>query len=423
MRDGAAVRLAVATAAAVLVALIAFVGVAAVTSRAWAFTAAGMATFVITLTGVGVLATRSLPGGARRRARSCGLPAVIAIGIAVFVLSALLPTSDPRRPAAPVAGQRTWMLDGSRIAYVKIAARGRSTRPPVVFLHGGPGVPDLRGDAAYFGQLAHDGHDVYVYDQVGTGRSSRLPDPAGYSVGRDAADLEAIRQQIGARRMILIGHSYGAQLAAAYLADHPDRVSRAVFSSPGSIDPARSGGDLTARLDTAQKLATYALTLRPRVLLAYGLVQVAPESAHRFVGDAEMDARFDRLYHATKSALHCHDHPPGPDLFGLGAYANAYPQSASAPQTPDPRPALRSVDTPALVIKAACDYEPWSAGQDLLGAMRNARLVYLDHAGHNSYQERPRFYLNLVRAFLAGQALPAPIRPGGGAPFSFEGPS
>lgn len=35
-------------------------------------------------------------------------------------------------------------------------------------------MPDLRGDSEYFGRLARDGFDVYVYDEVGTGRSSRL---------------------------------------------------------------------------------------------------------------------------------------------------------------------------------------------------------------------------------------------------------
>jgi proline iminopeptidase len=68
----------------------------------------------------------------------------------------------------------------------------------------------MEGDARYFGRLASDGFYVYVYDQVGRGRSSRLADPRGYTMERDVSDLEAIREEIGAERTVLIGHSYGA---------------------------------------------------------------------------------------------------------------------------------------------------------------------------------------------------------------------
>jgi len=35
--------------------------------------------------------------------------------------------------------------------------------------------------------------DVYVYDRMGTGASSRLPDPTGYTAARAVQDLEAVR--------------------------------------------------------------------------------------------------------------------------------------------------------------------------------------------------------------------------------------
>ena len=87
-------------------------------------------------------------------------------------------------------------------------AEGDARGTPVIFLHGGPGTPDMKGDSEYFGRLARSGFDVYVYDEVGTGRSSRLEDPRRYTLTRDVADLEAIREKIGAERVVLIGHSY-----------------------------------------------------------------------------------------------------------------------------------------------------------------------------------------------------------------------
>ena len=60
-------------------------------------------------------------------------------------------------------------------------------------------------------------------------------------------------------------------------------------------------------------------------------LQVNPEAAYAFATDAEMDARFDRVYNRTRPALHCQSKPPGPELHGLGFYAHYYPQSATSP--------------------------------------------------------------------------------------------
>jgi len=57
--------------------------------------------------------------------------------------------------------------DGSRLA-VHITRAPAATQPPLVFVHGGPGVADMAHDAAAFAALATD-RDVYVYNRVGTG--------------------------------------------------------------------------------------------------------------------------------------------------------------------------------------------------------------------------------------------------------------
>ena len=66
---------------------------------------------------------------------------------------------------------------------------------------------------------------MYLFDQAGSGLSDRLP-AADYTVERFVADIEAIRQQIGTERLILIGHSWGGTLVAHYAAAHPDRVAK-----------------------------------------------------------------------------------------------------------------------------------------------------------------------------------------------------
>lgn len=355
----------------------------------------------------------------RRRARLAAVGAAAAL-TAVAGVAVAVPTGGGP-PAPPVAGQAFWQLpSGSRIRYVHLRAAGTPRAEPVVFLHGGPGVPDMAGDAAYFHPLTDHGFDVYVYDQLGAGRSSRLSDPRGYSVERDVEDLEAIRQRIGAERMILVGHSYGTRLAAHYVARHPDRVERVVLLSPGRLDPAdASGANATGRVPTARKLRLYLSLLAPRPLLAYLLLQVNPRAAHAFLPDAEADARNDRVLRASAAGLHCtpsQAHEPAP---GSGFYALQYPQSAGSGSDPDPRPALRGSPTPTLIIKGSCDYLAWPDHQRI---MSDVTLLYYRGAGHNIRQDRPDEVHAAIRAFLTDAPLPtAPYRQLQ-APADFEGP-
>src|SRR5215204_1297723 len=257
----------------------ALIGTATITERSPLFLLAGLLAFCVVYSLGLLLTTRGVSSLRKRRVRVALFCTGTALIVGVFTWMALLPMGDPHLPPSPVEGQRFWELPtGSRIAYVRVPAEGRAREAPILFLHGGPGVPDMRGDSQYFGTLAQDGFDVYVYDEVGSGRSSRLTDPRGYTLERDVSDLEAVRKKIGADKVILIGHSYGGTLAAAYAAAHGEHVAKMVLTSPEDPSPSAGGASMLFRLDLRQKLGVYALLLPPRPMLAYSLLQVNPEA-------------------------------------------------------------------------------------------------------------------------------------------------
>jgi proline iminopeptidase len=77
-------------------------------------------------------------------------------------------------------------------------------------------------------QLAGESLAVVTYDQRGTGRSTT---PSGdtrtghpYALLNYVADLEAVRQVMGAERVYLLGHCWGGLVATRYATIHPDRV-------------------------------------------------------------------------------------------------------------------------------------------------------------------------------------------------------
>lgn len=385
------------------------------------FLSAGLLVFLGVASGGIWLATRRLPRDRRERTRRIAFAVGTLAGISVFCLTMLVPLQDPRLPPAPVDGLAFWDLPtGSRIAYAyRPAAADAHRDTPVVFIPGGPGVADMRGDLEYFGQLTRDGFDVYVYDPLGVGRSTRLDDPRGYTLERDVEDLAAIRQQIGAERLILIGHSYGAVVAAGFLARYPEAVERVIFSSPGGLYslPAAGGNNIQSRLTTGELVALYRLLLWPRATLIWGLVQVNSQAAHALGDDPEMDARYDRVYNRTRPSLHCRGKPLGDELHGLGFYTNAVPRQPWAWL----RPALEGKPAPALVIKGACDYLTWDSAVDYLRTLPNATLAYLTDAGHNAYQDQPERFLADVRAFLLGES-PRDALHDARKPAGYEGP-
>ncbi|WP_327727683.1 alpha/beta fold hydrolase [Streptomyces sp. NBC_00487] len=63
---------------------------------------------------------------------------------------------------------------------------------------------------------------VVRWDQRGCGRPERGAGP--WTTERFVADLDAVRQHFALDRPVLLGHSWGAQLALSYAPAHPERV-------------------------------------------------------------------------------------------------------------------------------------------------------------------------------------------------------
>lgn len=399
----------------VFAAAAALVGTADLTAQPIVFLSVGWLAFAA---GVCIAARISLP----RRIRWSYAAAALAVLSIAGAAALLWPASGARRPPPPgIAWMR--LPTGSVIAYLKLPAAGPRRDDPVIFLHGGPAVADMAGDAVYLERLSADGYDVYLYDQLGAGYSSRLADPTRYTVARAVADLDAFRNAIGADRVELLGYSWGSTLAAAYLAAHASHVAKAVFVSPGRMVGGRSNVmDLFHRLSAMQVFSVMRRALEPRALLAWTLMQVNPRAAHAFAGDAEMDARFRAIVAAASAALYCR--PPATTT-GVepGFFANAMLLRPAAWGDVDPHPALRQVDTPALIIKGQCDYLSWSSATDYRDTLPNARLIYVPSAGHRVYAERPDVFSAAVEAFLDGRPLPSPVVTGPKPPPGYEGPA
>ncbi|MEU8251007.1 alpha/beta hydrolase [Nonomuraea sp. NPDC048916] len=304
---------------------------------------------------------------------------------------------------------------GSRATRLQVAGGElavRTTRgtaqdgPPLVAVHGGPGVPFTDAEVRALDSLAV-GRDVVIYDQIGTGDSSRIAEPRNYSLRRAVDDLGAVIKATGMPKVSILGYSWGAQVATVYAAEHPERVEGLVLVSPGFFPwkgrPLQSGLPQT-RLTLTQKAHTYGLALKPRNLFTYALTAADPDVARWFASDAEMDARFAELFTASEPAMYCGRHEEFASASRLGFYA------AQVPQLHPDRDGVAKAELPnlvpvrALILRGRCDYIPRSAANSYHEVMPNSGLVDVAEAGHALLQEAGPSAVATVRAFLSATA-------------------
>lgn len=323
---------------------------------------------------------------------------IVALSLATLAASTLylLPRPLPARVADGLH-----LRDGA-VMPVRIHMRAGDL-PPLVAVHGGPGVPFSQAEEAAILRAVPD-RTVIFYDQIGVGDASRLERPTGYSTARAVADLAELLDEFHLGRVVLLGYSAGAGVIETFASEQPDRVEGLVLLSPGSLPVLGRVAPIPqpqARLSTTQTLRLYAGALTPRNLFMYLLTLTDPDIAHVFGDDPEMDARFAKLNHLAAGGLTCSGEPaPSPSSLP-GHYAHEQLQRESGTGlTPDALRRLQSI--PVLLLRGACDYIPRSEAEYAAAHLSRTRMVDIADAGHALLTEQPEAVQRELGEFLAG---------------------
>ena len=258
----------------------------------------------------------------------------------------------------------------------------------MVFVHGGPGLWDNLGPVA---SAVADLVSTSRYDQRGCGRSSPVSE---YRMDRFVADLDELRVHTGVERWMVFGHSFGATLALAYAATHPDRVDALVLADGTGLDWADFRAEYHARADARRT---------PDQQARLDVLDV--------LGDRVRDAGEEVEWRTLHSL---------PDFADP---ATAWELSAETARTPLPinlecnrdlnaetgavgpereREQCSAVAAPVLVLHGEVDPRPIGGVHRLVDALPDARLVVLPGCGHEPWRERPEEFADALRSFLAG---------------------
>jgi proline iminopeptidase len=166
---------------------------------------------------------------------------------------------------------------------------GNPNNPPVFVLHGGPG-----GDFKLLLPLKAIAGNFYVamWDSRGAGLSER--------VTKEELSIESFDEEIAQvkaaiapdKKIILIGHSFGAAVEVRYTARHPEQVQQLIMIEPGKLNyaaDAKSNGGAVNFLDGQNFFwQNEILTSGDHAAADYKAVDLLPYSARNWTCDGSI---------------------------------------------------------------------------------------------------------------------------------------
>ncbi|MDT0306467.1 alpha/beta hydrolase [Streptomyces sp. DSM 44917] len=168
----------------------------------------------------------------------------------------------PAPTATPVRDRIAAIAAEDRFTSGGLAHRVLSFGPPtgrdLVYV---PGIT-TNAEAVHFIAAALPEFRFHVPDLRGRGGSDAAG-PGRYTLGHYRDDLAALIAHLGVRAPVVVGHSLGARIVAAWAVDHPDAATEAtvVLVDPPTSGPGRAPYPITraaflAQIDAARRGVT-----------------------------------------------------------------------------------------------------------------------------------------------------------------------
>jgi proline-specific peptidase len=266
--------------------------------------------------------------------------------------------------------------------------RGRKTAGglPLVCVHGGPG-----GDSKHMAPLfdLSDERQVYLYDQIGGGRSSPT-EKRRWNVRTFVRELATLVDAWGLEEFHLFGASWGTTLALEYTLKHPRRVRSLVFQSPmfSTADWEADANRLIAQLPADdQKVLRYCHEIGATDAEVYKSVMLTYYLRHV----CRRKAKLLEMYRdATPNGQKIYAHMWGPSEF----------KSTGTLKAHDKVSRLADVTQPALVICGEFDEAQPRTGERYASLLPAGDFVCISNASHVILAEQPTKLVRAVRSFL-----------------------
>ncbi len=275
-------------------------------------------------------------------------------------------------------------------ASLNVKVFGPEGAPVLIAHHGGGGIGSLAEPEATFGPLA-DRYRVVVFDSRGCGLSEAVPP---YSHAQWAADVDGLREWIGADKIIVAGGSYGGFIAMEYAIAYPDRVLAMILR-----DTSADRSNLAQARENARN--------QTRVTLNW-------ENFDRYWGGTIRDDEDLKACWAELIPLYDFDYDPvaAAERVEAGIYRHEAHNWCFQHNVPiyDLTDRLPSITCPTLVTVGRTDWvTPVASSEKIASLIPNAELVVFERSGHSPQMEEAELFQATLRAFL-DRAVPVGAR-------------
>lgn len=287
-------------------------------------------------------------------------------------------------------------VNGTRLF---VDVRGDRTNPPLLYIHGGPGMScwdfmRVQGD-----RLA-ERLCVIGVDQRGLLRSDPLPEEPPLTVELLVADFEALRETLGFDSWTILGHSAGGAYALDYAVAHPESASAAIFDCPGWDCESTDRYRLPEAARMLDELGDHETARRCRELAARSEPITGPEETYELmqrVGDRWNELFFVDMAHAEEmdrtreeSELSEQDWSRGKSHWPLLAelYRSRFPQ-------------LSNLSQPSILLRGRGDLVAAPVAIDeYRRRVPDGSVRVFDDSGHFPCFEEPDAYAEAVADFV-----------------------
>lgn len=260
---------------------------------------------------------------------------------------------------------------------------------PLLLLHGGPG-----GTSCGYSRFEVLGGErpVVRYDQLGTGRSGRPDDLSLWTAEHYVEELQVLRDSLGLDEVHLLGHSWGAALAAAYVIE-------------------KGGEGIVSLTLSSPLLSTPAWVKDANTLRATLPVEVQEVlSQHEAAGTTDSEEYQEASQAFYRRFVYAGDRPPAVAACdGVTGNRQIYrhmwgPTEFYATgnlRDFDLEPRLGEIDVPVLLVTGEFDEARPETVSGFRDRIRGAEFAVIAGVAHASYSKAMDDYLAVLRPFLA----------------------
>ncbi|HVJ53371.1 MAG TPA: alpha/beta hydrolase [Aliidongia sp.] len=271
-------------------------------------------------------------------------------------------------------------INGNKL---NVEVLGDNPKAPVMICHhGAPGLGSMAEPLSTFGPFS-DRYRVVVFDARGSGRSEGTPP---FTHEQWAADVDGLRQWMGAQSIIMAGGSYGGFISMEYALRYPERVKAVVLRDTSAdsafheVAMANALGSARVAIDRAKLDRIMAGRSRDDADLKDCWREILPLYDHHY-DPAKVEERVE----ATPYRYATHNF----------AFTHNLPNY-------DLKPQLGRIACPTLVTVGRHDWiTPVACSETIASLIPNSRLVIFENSGHSPQVEEAGAFRRLVGEFLA----------------------